>query len=159
MSGCEIEIIVSDDVVRVEVTGMHMDTVSAASLFDILANIGVNVDLISLTPSNHRFGFLTFSVFSQDFSKVLKAAAQWKNGTSLRICVQGGYSKITLRGARLPEETGVASACFHAISQAAAETVLVTASDTTLSFLVPTDALDRTVSAIEEAFGCQCQDT
>ncbi|MBQ2696607.1 MAG: hypothetical protein IJF61_04830 [Clostridia bacterium] len=159
MNKFEIEILVSDDIVRVEVTGKIIDTAFAADLFDTLTKIGVSVDLISLAPGSHRLGLLTFSVYNRDFSKVLKAAAQWKNGTALRICVQGGYSKITLCGARLSQETGVASRCFHAISQADTEVVLATASDTTLSFLVPTDALDRTVSSLEETFGTNCQDT
>lgn len=154
----EIDIVVSDDVVRVEVRGLELPIDTSHALFSALAEAGICIDLLCLASTGHRLDNLIFSVVSQDFSKVLKAVARFKKNTALRISVQGGYSKITLKGMNLSEERGIASGCFSALSQAGAEPTLVTASGTTLSVLVQTEALDRTLSCFEDIFGSANQE-
>lgn len=154
MNQKEIAITLSDDVVRVDVSGLGFDITTVAALFSALTKAGVCIDLLCLAPRGNKPDSLIFSVDSQNFSKVLKTVAQFKNNTALRISVQGGYSKITLTGINLPEETGTTAACFNALSQAGAESVLVSASGTTLSVLVQTEALDRTLACFENRF-CQ----
>lgn len=152
MNKKEIGILVSDDVVRVEVSGTSLDNSTIATLFSLLANEEISIDLLCYAPANHQPTSLIFSVFNQDFSKVLKATAKIKKTTALRIIVQGGYSKITFHGVNLPKETGIASSCFAALCSAQTETVLVSASGTDLSLLVQNEALDRTLSCLESVF-------
>ncbi len=149
----EIEMLVSDDVVRVEVSGTSLDNTTIATLFSLLAKENISIDLLCFAPASHHGATLIFSVFNQDCSKVLKATAQIKKTAALRIIVQGGYSKITFHGVNLLKETGIASSCFSALSSAQTETVLVSASGTDLSLLVQNEALDRTLSQLESVFG------
>lgn len=147
-----VEILVTDDVVLVQVSGIPITAAITAELFSAFANAGINIDLISHTPVGRCSG-LSFTVMSSDFSKVLKSIAQLKGKmATMRTSVQGGYSKVTLRGPHFPDECGIASACFCALAQAEAECALISASDTSLSVLVQTNALDRTLSRLENTF-------
>ncbi len=144
-----VEILVTDDVVLVQVSGIPITATITAELFSAFSDAGINIDLISHTPAGRCSG-LSFTVMSCDFSKVLKAAAQLKGRmAAMRTSVQGGYSKITLRGAHFPDECGIASACFCALAQAEAEFALISASDTSLSVLVPSSTLDKTITYLE----------
>lgn len=153
MNKKEINMLVSDDVVRVEVSGTCLDNTTIATLFALLAKEGISIDLLCFAPASHQPTSLIFSVFNQDFTKVLKATAQIKKTTALRIIVQGGYSKITLHGVNLPKETGIASGCFSALSGAESETSLMSASGMDLSLLVQNESLDKTLSCLESIFG------
>lgn len=149
----QTEIAVTFDVVLVYAECKKTDTAAVTALFEALSHTGTNVDLISLIPPRRAAGGLSFSVFSCDFSKVLRAAAQLKNShAAMRIEVCGGYSKIVLRGSYFPQETGIAAGFFRALREADSETMLISASDTTISALVRTDELDKTVAALETAF-------
>ncbi len=153
MNQKEIDMLVSDDVVRVEVSGTSLDNATIAALFSLLAKEDISIDLLCFAPASHQGASLIFSVFNQDCSKVIKATAQIKKTAALRIIVQGGYSKITLHGVNLPKETGIASGCFSALHAAQTETALVSASGMDLSFLVQNEALDRTLAQLEAVFG------
>lgn len=149
----QTEITVTDDVVLVQMTDTKTETRTIAELFSLLTENEVSIDLINLTPVRHSADNLAFSVSSCDFSKVLKAIARLKDkAQTRRISVSGGYSKITLKGDRFPEETGIISASFSALSEANAEVFLVSSSDTTLSFLVQTELLDKALFHLEKAF-------
>lgn len=153
MKAQKTEICVNFDVVLVCAECRKTDTGEMADLFRTLSLSGTNIDLISLIPPRRSAGSLSFSVYSCDFAKVLRAAAQLKDAPSaMRLEVNGGYSKITLRGTHFSRETGIVADFFSALYAAGSETALITASDKSISVLVGTDELDKTVAAIEEAF-------
>lgn len=153
MNKKKLKMQVSDDVVRVEVSGTALNNTTIATLFSQLAKEGISIDLLCFAPTSHQGATLIFSVCNQVFAQVLKATAQIKKTAALRIAVQGGYSKITLHGIHLPKEAGIASGCFSALSCAEAETALVSSSGMDLSFLVQNETLDRTLSQLEVVFG------
>lgn len=153
MDSKKTEIAVAFDMVLVYAECKKADANAIADLFCALSGTGTNIDLISMIPPRRSAGGLAFSVFNCDFAKVLRATAQLKDaGNAMRIEVSGGYSKITLRGASFPHETGIAADFFNALRKADSETMLVVAAEGSLSVLMKTDALDRTVSALENAF-------
>lgn len=151
MARNEIKLQVTDDIIRVKAEGACLCAATASALFSLLAEDGISVDLISLTLGEAT-GALTFSVASCDITRVLKAVAQGKEKTSLRIFVQGGFSKITLQGNGFSNKPGVAAACFRALSQAQTDAVLLAATGTDISVLIETVALDRTLFCFEEIF-------
>ncbi len=153
MNNQKIEILVSFDVVLVYAECKKAEPGYAAELFSSLSRTNANIDLISLIPPRRMSGGLSFSVFSSDFTKVLRAVAQLKETLAdTRIEASGGYSKVTLRGERFAYETGVAARFFNALREADSETMLVSASDSTISALIRSDELDKTVAALEKAF-------
>ena len=92
----EIEMFVTDDVIRIEVIGAKPPGQAVDTLFSLLEKEGVFIDLLCFAPSDHHPTHLIFSVCNHDFAKVLKTTAQIKKSAALCIIVQGGYSKITL---------------------------------------------------------------
>lgn len=142
----QIEILIDFDVVWVFASGGN----GGSDLFSAVSEAGVTVDLISMTREEGQECALSFSVFSRDFSKVLKAMAGLKKkGNLLKFRVQGGFGKITLRGNNLPEETGIAADFFKALSVAGAETPLISSSDISISVLLKAEELDKTLSSLE----------
>ena len=148
--GNDIRIQISDDVVLVKAGGISSGNSTVSALFRTLAEDGVPVDFVSLVAEQNNP--LTFAVSGREIAKVLKAAAQCRENSVLRFSVRGGYSKITLSGSRLPSETGMASACFRALGIAGVEPAFASVSSSMLSILVPTDALDRTLTCLEDIF-------
>ncbi|MBE7011024.1 MAG: hypothetical protein E7418_06005 [Ruminococcaceae bacterium] len=153
MNTSKIEIIVQFDVVLIHADCPLINLHDITQLFKVLANTGVSIDLISFIPSRRTGSTLSFSTFSSDFSKVLRAIAQLKNQCgNMRIEVNGGYSKITLKGSRFLQETGIAAGFFNTILEIDSELMLVTATGNAIDVLVRTDELDKTVAALEQAF-------
>ena len=153
MNADKTEIFVTFDVVSVYLEFKKPAADVAAELFTVLKDAGAGVDLISLTPLRRSVSGLSFSVYNCDFSKVLKAAAQLKDESDpLRLEVSGGYAKITLRGVSLSKKSGLAAGFFRALRAANPETVLLSASDVTLSVLVRMAELDRMLAEIEKVF-------
>ncbi|MBE7048825.1 MAG: ACT domain-containing protein [Ruminococcaceae bacterium] len=147
------DIIVTFDVVLVYATCKKTDADAVAILFEELSRIGINIDLISLIPPRHAAGILSFTVFNYDFAKILRAVAKLKNSCdTMRMEVCGGYAKIALRGHYFAQETGIISAFFSALRRADSETMIISSSDTTIAALVPVEALDEVVAALETAF-------
>ncbi len=151
MARNEIKLQVTDDIIRVKAEGACLCAATVSALFCALAEDGIPVDLISFSRGETA-NSLTFSVASHNITKVLKAVAQGKEKTALRILARGGFSKITLRGKGLSNELGIAAACFRALGKAQTDAVLLTASGTDISVLIETEALDRTLFYFEQTF-------
>ncbi|MBE7021844.1 MAG: hypothetical protein E7414_01330 [Ruminococcaceae bacterium] len=153
MDAEKTEIFVTFDVVAVYLEFKKPAAAVTAELFTLLKETGAGVDLISLTPLRRSVSALSFSVDNCDFSKVLKAAAQLKDESGpLRLEVSGGYAKITLHGNGLSKKDGMLAGFSHALRRAAPETILISASDLTLSVLVRMAELDRMLTEMEGDF-------
>lgn len=153
MADNQTEIQVVFDVVSVYAVHEQGGTGFLGTLFDGLAKIGINVDLISMTPGVEQSEGFSFSASGADFSKLIKTAANMKESVgALRLMVCGGYAKVTLRGSHFPEETGVAAKLFQALEESKTAPALISSSDVSISVLISADALDKTLMALEHAF-------
>ena len=121
--------------------------------FNMTAQAGIDVDMISQTPPSGSHSSLSFTVGDEDFGKVLEIAAELRRlNPELKISVSSGNSKIALLGESMRGQPGIAAKVFDAVASANADIRMITTSETDISLLVVKADVENTVSAIKKVF-------
>ncbi len=147
------KITVTEDVALVTFRRVPNDLGVLASIFTLLADAKVNLDMISQTaPQGHRID-ISFTLHSSQLIEVLGLATKFQAAHGLKPMVSNGNCKIELCGEEMRDMYGVASAAIAAVARTDAELTLISTGEVEISLLVPQSSCDEAVRALEEAFG------
>lgn len=125
-----------------------------AEMFECLANEGVNVDMISLTPSQGVNQTVSFSSSDGDLTKTLTTVGKIKCFyPDVRMDVNTANCKLTFKGESMKTQCGVASAVFGSLSENGIEIKLVTTSETKISCLVDEAQISTVYEVLEKVYG------
>lgn len=146
-------ITINDEVTLISISNSPADIEHIASVFNMISDAGINVDMISqLPPSGANSGF-SFTVSDSDFVAVLAICAELRKlNADIKISVSSGNSKISVSGDAMRNLSGVASKLFSAAAKVQADIRMITTSETDVSLLVVSTDADNVVNAIKEAF-------
>lgn len=142
-----------NDITLVTVYNLPNRTSSLSNLFTFLAKDGVNVDMISLNPSQSATQTVSFSANDFDLSNILTTVGSYKNSyPDIRMDVNTKNCKFTFAGEGMRERCGVAAFVFDAFAKVGIEIKLITTSETKISCLI--DEADYTAAndMLEKAF-------
>ena len=106
-------------------------------IFRKLAENGINLDIISQSPSFGGDITLSFSLPDKDLAKTLEIAATFKTQyekTEINIC--SNNLTISFFGAEIINTPGIAASIFETFSQKEINIILITTSDVSVSCLV-----------------------
>lgn len=132
------------------VTLNHLDHEAGrmADAFDAIADI--NIDMISQTVPNGEPFFIDVS-FTLPSSELIKALSALESfGT---VSHRSGLARFTIEGPGMEHKSGVAAGVFRALTDAAVEILLVTTSETKISFCIDETQLDAAFAATKTCFG------
>ena len=124
-------------------TVYRVEGVSAARLFDALAEAGVNVDTIIQTGDE--------IVFSAPLADERDAAAALDSAGAVRERIEG-LAKISLIGAGMKSHPGVAADMFEALADEGVNIEIISTSSIRISCVIRADAVERAVRAVHDRF-------
>ena len=145
------KITVTEDVPLIFLHDYPADIKLVADIFKKIADAGIDVDMISQASPNGQHASLSFTVFDDDFGKILGIVADLRNHyPELKIGVSSGNCKISVYNEDMKGTPGVAAAVFDAVSAANTDIRMITTSEVDISILVVKADVEAAVAAIHK---------
>jgi aspartokinase len=142
---------VFDDVTLIILQSIPANMSFVTEVFEKIAAMEVDVDMISLTPPKSSMTSLSFTVSDDDLVKILGYTSKLNDGT-IKPIVSSGNCKISVSDAAMENCPGVAAKIFAQAAKAGADVRLITTSESQVSLLVTKSDFDATYSALQAAF-------
>ena len=140
-------------VTTLSVVGLKDQPGVAFKLFNKLAQYKVNVDIILQSVGRDGTKDITFTVSHEQMDDAIKAMESMKGVFDYSdLKVNNGLSKISIVGAGMESNPGVASKMFEALYDADINIHMMSTSETKISVLIETDLADKAVQAVHDAF-------
>ncbi len=125
----------------------------AATVFRPLADAAINVDMIVQNVSEQGHTDISFTLPEEDLSR----ATTILEGVASRLSAAGvvadrGIGKVSLIGAGMKSDPGVAADMFEALSEAGINIQIISTSSIRISCVIEEDAVGAAVNAVHERF-------
>jgi aspartate kinase len=139
---------------RVTVNDLPDNPQAIASLFDAFGEAGLSVDMIIKNLGNAGKSNLTFSVTTEQFTRVEKVISETlKKLGSGTVRSAGEISKLSIVGVGMISHPGVAGTLFKALASVGINSELITTSEIKISVAIDPAKADAAVRAVHTAFG------
>ncbi len=144
-------ITVCHDITLITLRNIPADISFIAKVFDKIAEMGTDVDMISLSPVQSSRTNLSFTVKDDDLVNILSYTSKLDDG-SVKSIVSSGNCKISINDEAMENCPGVAAKVFTNAAKSDGEIRLITTSESQISLLVTKSDCDAVFSKIKEAF-------
>lgn len=142
-----------NDVARIALCGVEDTPGKAFSVFRMIAKNGVSVDLIIQSIGNEGKKDISFTVTEGDLEKTLALLEENKSVIKYQeIKWTKDVSKVSIVGAGMVNNTGVAATMFEALYDAQINISMIATSEIKISVLVERKDAERAVVAIHDKF-------
>lgn len=141
------------DISRIAVVGIKDEPGKAFMLFSLLAKKGINVDIILQSIGRDGTKDISFTVpkaDKDDAVKVIQENLERISGTSIEV--DDNVAKVSLVGAGMASNAGVASMMFEALYNAGINIKMISTSEVKISILVDEKDTEEAMNAIHEQF-------
>ncbi len=146
---------------KITVVGVPDKVGAAAGIFGIIAEAGVNIDMIVQNVSAIATGRtdISFTLPGADGQKTLETlrAAQEKVGFQ-ELLYDDRIGKISLIGAGMRSHPGVSAKFFAALAEAGVNIQMITTSEIRISVVVSQGDVDNAVNATHRAFDLEADE-
>jgi 4-hydroxy-tetrahydrodipicolinate reductase len=125
-----------------------------AGMFKAMADQNINIDMICQTAPKNGSVDVSFSLPGSDIAKA--TAALEKIGVSINsgaLNILDDVLKVTIAGMGMPRQSGIAAKLFDALVEAKVDILLITTSETQISYCIHSADMARAVSASSVQFG------
>ncbi|WP_206881332.1 aspartate kinase [Alicyclobacillus mali (ex Roth et al. 2021)] len=140
-------------VARVAVVGVPVEEHALASIFSALADRGVNVDVIVQSVVDEQVVDVSFTVHESDLDKAEQVVAELQPQIGFkRIEKESPLAKVSIVGAGMISNPGVAAQMFVALRDAKVPIHMVTTSEIKVSCVIPADLVEEAVQTLHRAF-------
>jgi aspartate kinase len=143
---------ISHGQIKVSISFLPKDVKYITAIFEEVGKKALNVDMISLVPSNGKI-FLSFTILEdhkEDLDEALKEALRDVEGW--KSTYEGGFAKLSIVGVGMRTSPGVAARFFEALERAGVTPELVTTSEIKISCLVPEEKAEEALKSVIEEF-------
>ena len=123
-----------------------------ADVFKKIGELGVDVDMISLTPSQGSNTSVSFTIADVDLDKILSFTSELRDVVKVKAIVSSGNCKVSVYDPNMVNAPGLAAQVFSAAAFAGADIRIITTSEVDISLLVTTADSPETVKALQEKF-------
>ena len=142
-----------NDVARISLCGVEDTPGKAFQVFGMVAKAGISVDLIIQSIGDGKTKDISFTVAEGDLDATLALLEENKGIINAReIKWSNEVSKVSIVGAGMVNNTGVASGMFEALSNAHVNINMIATSEIKVSVLVDRKDAERAVNAIHDKF-------
>jgi aspartate kinase len=125
----------------------------AHRLFAALAAEHINVDMIIQSQSRQGRNDIAFTVDREDLEHAAEVARAVGRELGVEaVLAEAGYGKVSLVGAGMASNPGVAATMFGALAQAGINIEMISTSEIKISCLIRADRLEEAVRAVHAAF-------
>lgn len=144
---------ISDDCSIYSLRGMENDGVVIAKLFQLLADLHINVDMISKQTYGDNKCTISFSCTDEQARDLDGAIGNHEILSEIAVEKQPNLSILSLVGVGMATATGVASKVFSILAKEGIMYYQITTSEISISVTVKRDDKIKAVIALCEAFG------
>ncbi len=148
------------NVVRISVLGVEDVPGVLARMFGALAGNGIDVDIIVQSGVQGGKADFSFTVSNGDRAKAIDVLASIKTSVPYReVSYEEGLVKVSIVGAGMVSNPGVAATMFEAISSVGVSIKMVSTSEIKVSCVIAADKLQDVVRALHTAYGLDTADS
>ena len=142
-----------DDVARISVVGLPDKPGIAFRIFSVLASKKVNVDIILQSVGRDGTKDISFTVPEESLRTAVEALnEQMELLGAHRIEVDENVTKVSIVGAGMQSNPGVAAKMFEALYEADINIQMISTSEIKISVLIQKDLGVKAMNAVSEAF-------
>ena len=140
------------------VRGVADEPGMAARVFERLAEIGVNVDMIVQAGASTGTADNSFTVPGKDAKRVREVLHQEHDTLgSTSFDDNPNVGKVAVVGVGMKTHSGLAARFFKALSEKGINVLMISTSEIRIAALVPLDQLNEAVKALHTAYGLDAQ--
>jgi aspartate kinase len=142
-----------DQITRVSVLGLDNSLTSMPTIFSTLAKHHINVDIIVQSGTGTDKANISFSIKSGDLAEtldVLEGSKELLNYQSIES--ETGLSKVSIVGAGMISNPGVAAKMFEVLAEEGIQVKMVSTSEIKVSTVVEQESMVKAVEALHDAF-------
>lgn len=142
-----------NDCARIALCGVEDTPGKAYQVFALLSKHGISVDLIIQSIGNGVKKDISFTVTEGDLDNAVKAIEENRDTLNIEdIKVRKDVSKVSIVGAGMVNNAGVATTMFEALYNANINISMIATSEIKISVLVDQKDAERAVEAIHDKF-------
>ncbi len=142
-----------NDCARISLCGVENTPGKAFQVFDMIAKSGISVDLIIQSIGNGKTKDISFTVAESQLDIALKLLEEHNSVINAeKITSEKDVSKVSIVGAGMVNNSGVAAGMFEALYDAHINIKMIATSEIKISVLVDQKDAERAVSAIHDKF-------
>ena len=136
----------TDGITLITMPNVPADIDFVAKIFENIASLGINVDMISLTPPQGANIDLSFTI-SDDLA--YNAERRSKGESSIQPVVSSGNCQISVCDEAMETTPGMAAKVFRAAAKASADIRIITTSEVQITLLVTQADFDAVYEEIK----------
>lgn len=141
------------NVARLALVGLTHQPGTAFKIFSLLAKKGINVDIILQSIGRNDTKDISFTVHKEDMAAAKEILEENKDSIKFdHIDVSDNIAKVSIVGAGMINNPGVAALMFEALYNAGININMISTSEIKVSVLVDINDADRAVQAIHDRF-------
>lgn len=141
----------TDGITLITMPNVPADIDFVAKIFENIASLEINVDMISLTPPQGSNIDLSFTISDDDLGKLLayNAERRSKGESSIQPVVSSGNCQISVCDKAMETTPGMAAKVFRAAAKASADIRIITTSEVQITLLVTQADFDAVYEEIK----------
>lgn len=141
---------VTENVSAVSFYNVPLDRTIMEDTLKIVANAGINVDMISMTaPTSEIFSF-GFTVNDDKIPKLLKVVKELREKDCVSPMINSGNRKIVIKTGEMTNNVGYAAKVFEILNKLSAMILMITTGIDEISVLIRDADADAVCSAFEK---------
>lgn len=139
---------------RVSVIGVNDKPGVAFKIFNTLAKKGINVDIILQSVGRAGTKDISFTVAQDDLDDTLRTLEENKDALTIQeITHKDNVAKISIVGAGMMSNPGVAAKMFEALFNAQVNINMISTSEVRITVLIDENDVERAMIAVHDRFG------
>jgi len=144
---------VDKNTARIAVFGVKDVPGIAFKIFDLLAKNNINVDIILQSIGGNGTKDISFTVAREDAQETVAILKEYKNRITAReIEVNDKVAKVSIVGAGMQSNPGVASRMFEALYNVGVNIRMIATSEIRITVLINEEDVDKAMRAVHDQF-------
>ena len=139
---------------RIAVIGLEDQPGVAFKLFNLLAKHNINVDIILQSIGRDGTKDISFTVKEEDLDEAVRIIESNRNGNlkCQEIDIERGVAKVSIVGAGMVSNAGVAAKMFEALYDVGVNIKMISTSEIRVTVLIDEAHVEKAVNAVHEKF-------
>lgn len=146
------KITTEDDITLITLQSCPSELSFVADVFQKIGQLDVDVDMISLAPSQGSLTSISFTIADSDLDKILSFTSELHDTIKVKAIVSSGNCKISVYDQNMKNAPGIAAQVFAAAASVNSDIRIITTSEVDISLLVTSADFPETMKALENKF-------
>jgi aspartate kinase len=144
----------SKDEAKISLMSVPDEPGKAAQIFGLLADAGINIDMIIQSPSRQAGANISFTMAESELARAVDALSLAKEKIGyVQMQSDKNVVKVSVVGVGMRSHTGVASTMFRALAEKSINIQNISTSEIKISVLIASEYGELAVRALHQAYG------